>query len=426
MTSTLKKLEQNKYELLIEVGHEELARYINLAESRIAQGLKLDGFRQGKAPRDLIRKEVGDQAILEEGLDIALKDSLAKTLEKENIDALKISDLNIKENSASKLLYSVKVTLFPAITLGNLQDFKVTRKDVAVDKKDIDDAMEFIRVSRAKTIPKKDPIQKGDRVELDFEVTSNGLPVEGGVSKNHPLVVGDNKFIPGFEDNLIGMKEGEEKTFSLVAPKDYFHKSVAGKDLDFKVKVLAVQEVRKPELSDDFAKSIGRFSGLKEMEENISEGILEEKKTKERQRLRLEILAGIAAKSKIELPEDMVQERLNEMVIRFDEELHQKGMELSIYLAHLNKTEDELRKDWRSEAEKQVTYALLLKKIAKDRDIKPSPEELQMETERMLQTMSMRGELDKDNINIEGLREAIAGDLTNEKVFAYLEQNYIV
>ena len=160
------------------------------------------------------------------------------------------------------------------------------------------------------------------------------------------------------------------------------------------------------------------------MEKNISEGILEEKKVKEQQRLRLEILVGISAKSRVELPEDMIDERLNEMVVRFDEELHAKGMELSIYLAHLNKTEDELRKDWQPEAEKQVTYALLLKKIAKDKNIKPSPEELQEATEKMLQAMATRGDLDKENMNVEALREAIAGDLTNEKVFAYLEQTY--
>ena len=224
MTSSLKKLEQNKYELSVEVGRDELAYYIKLAEDRITQGLKVDGFRKGKAPRDLIRKEVGDKAILEEALDVALRDSLAKTLEKDNIDALKVSDLNIKENSASKLLYTVKVTLFPSINIGNMEGFKVNKKEVSVEKIDIDNALEFVRTSRSKTVPKKEPVEKGDRVEIDFEVTSDGLPVEGGVSKNHPLVVGENKFIPGFEDNLIGLKEGDEKKFSLVAPKDYFHK----------------------------------------------------------------------------------------------------------------------------------------------------------------------------------------------------------
>jgi trigger factor len=222
------------------------------------------------------------------------------------------------------------------------------------------------------------------------------------------------------------MKEGEEKEFSLAAPKNYFHKNIAGRNLDFKVKIVSIQEIQKPSLTDEFAKSIGNFQSIDDMEKNISEGILDEKRVKEQQRLRLEILSGIAERSKVELPKDMVEERMNEMIAKFDEELHIKGMELSIYLAHLNKTEDDLRKDWQPEAEKQVTYALILKKIAKDKNIRPTPEELQIATEKMVQAMIMRGDTGKNNINVDGLREAISSDLTNEKVFDYLEKTYAV
>ena len=263
-------------------------------------------------------------------------------------------------------------------------------------------------------------------VEIDFEVTSNGLPVEGGVSKNHPVIVGDNKFIPGFEDQLLGMKEGEEKKFSLIAPKDYFHKAVAGKELDFEVKVIKVEEIQKPALSDEFARSLGQFEGLHDLERNVSEGILDEKKNKEQQRLRIEILSGILAKSKIDLPKDMINERLNEMVVKFDNDLHLKGMELSIHLAHLNKTEDDLRKDWRPEAEKQVAFALILKKIAKDNNIKPTPEEIEEMANNLIQAMTSKGEVNPENINLANTREAALAELTNEKVFEFLEKRYSV
>ena len=424
--SSLKKIEQNKYELSVEVGRDDLKHYIKVAEDRIAGEIKVDGFRQGKVPPDRVRKEVGEDSILEEGLNIALQDSLAKTLDKEGLEVLKVSDLTIKENSAVKLLYTVQVLLFPAVALGNLNGLKVKKREVAVNKKEIDEAIEFIRISRSKFINKNELAQKGDRVEVDFEVTLDGLPIEGGVSKNHPVVLGDSKFIPGFEDQLLGMKEGEEKKFSLVAPKDYFHKAIAGKDLDFKVKVVNVQEIQKPDLTDEFAKSLGKFSNLLELERNVSEGILEEKKNKEQQRLRIEILSGILTKSKIDLPEDMIKERLDEMVIKFDNDLHLKGMELAIYLTHLNKTEDDLRKDWHPEAEKQVAFALVLKKIAKDNNIKPSPEELEETSNRLIQAMVSRGEINPESINLESIREAASADLTNEKVFDFLEKKYSV
>ena len=426
MEHSIKKLEQNKYELTVEVGHDDLKRYIQTAEDRLAQQVKIDGFRQGKVPKDRIKKEIGEEVILEEGLNIALQDSLAKTLEKEKIEVIKVSDLKIKENSLSKLLYSVELLVFPPIKIGDLAGFKVQKKQISVDRKEINDAIEFIRISHSKFIPKNKQVEKGDRVEIDFEVTSNGLPIEGGVSKNHPVVVGDNKFIPGFEDQILGMKAEEEKNFSLTAPKDYFHKAVAGKELDFKVKVIKVEEVQKPDLNDEFAKTLGRFKNLHSLECNVSEGILDEKKNKEQQRLRLEILSAILAKSKIELPEHMIDERLNEMVLKFDNDLHLKGMELSMYLTHLNKNEDDLRKDWRPEAEKQVAYTLILKKVAKDNNIKPTPEELEETTNNLVQALVARGQTNPEDINLENIREMASAELTNEKIFDFLEKKYSV
>lgn len=421
MNSSLKKVEHNKYDLTVELNREDLAGYLRLAEDRIARELRVDGFRKGKAPRDLVRQKAGDQYILQEALDTALKDSLAKTIDKDNLDVLKVYDLNIQDNSSSRLLYTVKVSLFPSVSIGGLDGLKVQRREVEVDKSDVDGAVEHLRISHSRFIPKDKQIDKGDRVEIDFEVTSDGLPVEGGTSKNHPLVVGDDRFIPGFEDRLIGMKPGEEKQFSLNAPPDYFHKAVAGRKLDFTVKVVSVQEIQKPFLNDDFARSLGRFRGLTDLERSISEGILEEKRAKEKQRFRVEVLTKIFERSKVELPKDMVAEGLNDMITGFDNELHAKGMELSLYLTHLNKTEDDLRKDWEEEAKRQVAFALLLKKIAKDKNIKPSDREVEEAAEKVIQRMALKGELDKDSFNMEALKEALASDIANEKVFSFLE-----
>ena len=426
MNSSLKKISSNKYELTVDLGREELSGYVKKAEKVITDEVKIDGFRKGKVPKDRIRKEVGDQYILEQALDIAVQDSLAKTINEKKLEVLEVSGLNVKENSASKLLYTIQVVTFPEVELPKISDIKVKSRDINVEQKEIMDALDFLRTSRAKLVTKEGAAERGDRVEVDFEVTSDGLPVEDGVSKSHPLVIGDNKFIPGFEDQLIGMKKDENKKFSLKAPADYFHKSVAGRILDFSVKVLAVQIVNKQDLNDDFAKSSGKFQKLQELEENIRNGILEEKKIKEKQRLRLEILARIFEKSKIDLPDEMVDGKVNEMIIGFDNELHAKGMELSFYLAHLGKNETDLRKDWRPEAERQVGYALILRKMAKVNNFSPSKEEIEEEANRVAQAMVMRGQINPENLNLETLKEAIEGDLTNEKVFKMLEDSCIV
>ncbi|MDP3696827.1 MAG: trigger factor [Candidatus Taylorbacteria bacterium] len=426
MESTLKKLKKNEYELTVELGREELDVYVKQAEANISAGFKMDGFRRGKVPHNMIRKEMGDKLILEEAMSVALNDSLAKTLDEQKLEVIKVSGLNVKENSVSKLIYSAVVTVFPPVNVGNVAGLAVKREEITVERKEIEDSIEFLRVSHSKTLAKEGSAEKGDRIEIDFEVTSEGLPIEGGVSKNHPIILGENKFIPGFEERVMGMKQGEEKKFSLSAPKDYFHKDIAGKKLDFNVKVVKVEEVQKPLLTDDFARSIGRFKDINDLEHSVSRGLFEEKKAKESQRIRFEILSKILEKSKVEVPEEMIDERLKEMITGFDNDLHMKGMELSIYLTHLGKTEDDLKKDWRGEASRQVALALLLKKIAKDNNIRPELQEIEEATERLVQGMAMKGELDKDNLDLERIREVVTSDLLNEKVFSYLERNHAI
>lgn len=424
MTSTLKKIDKNKHELTVEVSKEELLSYITMAENKFADEVKIDGFRKGKAPREKVRQEVGDAVILQEALDAALQSSLSRAIEKEDLEVLKVTDLNIKENSANKLLYSVTVFTFPEVKIGELSQFKAKRKEVLVDRKEIDNALLEIAASRSKLEDRDKAIEVGDRVEIDFEVTSDGLPVEGGVSKNHPVIVGDKKFIPGFEDQLIGMKKGEEKNFSLHAPKDYGYKAIANKKLDFNVKITAVQEIIKPTVDNEFAKSLGRFENVAQLEQSVSQGLLQEKQLKEKQRLRVEILSGILEKSKLEVPDEMIEEKLKEMVESFDQELHAKGMELSMYLTHLNKTQDDLEKEWRPEAIKQVSFALILKKMAKTKNIDASQEEVQVKMNELLQMMASRGDIDKDKLNMNIIKENVYNSLVNEKVFEFLEKNY--
>lgn len=422
MEASLKKVKENIYELLVELGREELGEYLENAEKQIARGVQIDGFRKGKVPRNKIRTHVGDAYILEAALNVAIHDSLSKTIQEKKLEVLRISDPDIKENNNSKLIYKVNLALFPEIKLGDISNLQVKRREVLVDRKEVEDALEVVQVSRSKLNPTEAPIKRGDRVEVDFEVTLDGQPVEGGVSKNHPLIVGDHKFIPGFEDNLVGMRSGEERRFSLTAPSDYVHKLLAGKKLDFYIKVANVQKVEKPVLTDEFARSLGQFNSLKDLEENIQRGIFEEKRLKERQRVRLDALAQIAKQSRVEVPKNMIEERLDDMITGFDQELHQKGMELSLHLSHINKTADDLKKDWLPEAEKQVVFSLILKKIAKDKNIVPSEEAIEEAANKRIQELAAQGRLDQENFDVGELKDAIKNELTNEKTLVFIEK----
>lgn len=426
MLHSFKKINELQKELTVELNRDELKGYVDRAENALGRDLRVDGFRKGKIPKDMLKGRINPAVVLESALDIAVKETMAKIIESENLDVADFSKLEIKDNTAEKLSYKVLLTLFPDIKIKDVSSFKVAKKDVSVEQKEIDDTLSTIKTSRAVLTDKNGPAEKGDRVEIDFEVKAGNIAIDGGVSKNHPLVLGDSHFVPGFEENLIGMKKDDEKAFSLVAPKDYYRPDMAGKKLDFSVKVKNVQTVRLPELNDEFAKSIGKFSNVSELVASVREGILQEKKIKEQQRLRLEILDRIIKTSDIAVPEPMVANQLNSMVQDFDNNLHANEMELGLYLAHIGKTQDDLKKGWRGEAEKQVKVFLVLHKIAKDKKIFASNEEIEQQLNAVVQSVIMRGGNLQDNMDIEGLKEDIAAKIINEKTLSLLEKTCVI
>lgn len=422
MNHTLKKIDQNQTELIVELARDDLKSYIDKTESEFGKDLQLDGFRKGKVPQELLKKSLDAKQVLESALDLAMRDSLAKIIEKEKLDVLNVSKLEVKENTPDKLVYKIILTLFPEIKIQDFSKFKVDRRDVQVEQKDIDNTLETIKSSRSILHDKDGVIQNGDRVEVDFEVRDKGQVLEGGISKNHPLTIGGKNFIPGFEDNLLGMKKDEEKTFSLVAPKDYYVKKIAGQKLDFTVRVNNIKSVELPKIDDEFVKSLGSFQNLEQLVASVKEGITEEKKLKEKQRVRLEIINHIIKNSSIAIPEILIKQQLDSMISNLDRDLHANGMEMGLYLAQMGKTQDELRTQWRDEAERQVKIVMVLHKIAKDNNISASPEEVDESLSTTVQSMVMKGEVDKANLDMDGLRDSITSRIMNERVFDFLEK----
>ncbi len=398
----------------------ELKSFIEKAESELGRDIEIDGFRKGKVPKELVRKHLDHKIVLNSALELAVRDSLANAVKEGEWDVLNVSGLNIKENTAERLCYSVLLTLFPDIKITDL-NFKVSKKDVTVEQSEIDSTIENIRVSRAKFISKEGPAENGDRVEVDFEVKSDGQVIEGGVSKNHPIILGKKSFIPGFEENIIGMSAKDKKDFSVVAPEDYFHKAIAGKKLDIHVEVQNIKKVELPEFNLDFLKSLGRFEDMAQLASNVREGLMEEKREKEKQRVRLEILDTVVSKSDITAPENMVQEQLDRMISDFDQDLHRSGMELGPYLAHVGKNVDDLKKEWRSKAEQQVKIILVIHKVARDQKIAATPEELEPAMNEAIQASMFRDQMQKGSIDVEKLKDAIATQIINEKTLQFLE-----
>ncbi|MBI2674346.1 MAG: trigger factor [Candidatus Yanofskybacteria bacterium] len=428
MKSNLKKLNNNQVKAVVELDREDLQKYLDKAESMLGGDLEIKGFRKGKAPKELLKKHLDQEQVRALTLEVAVQDSLSDVIKGNSLDVLDTSQLSVENNDSAQFKYSILLDLFPQVELADLGGIKVKRQDVKVEDKEVEDALETIKNSKSNFVAKREDeaAEEGDRVEVDFEVKKDGKVIDGGISKNHPVIIGGKSFVPGFEDKLIGMKKGEEKTFTLTAPEDYFYKEVAGKELSFKVKVNDVKKVIRPEVNDGFAKSLGQFADLAELRASIRKGLTQEKNMKEIQRTRLEILDHIISHSKIEVPEGLLAKQLDIMVSDFDHTLHGKGLELGLYLAKIGKTQEELKKDWTKDAEKQVKVSLVLRKLAKDRNIEVSPEEVEMMTGQVVQSAIAKGEAGQADIDPVKIRESIESRIVNEKALEYIESRCAV
>ncbi|MDO8495576.1 MAG: trigger factor [bacterium] len=424
MEINLKRGKNSEAELKVELTQEDLKQYIKKAGEEVAASVAMDGFRAGKVPLDVVRKKVGDEKILEVAMDLAIKESFFQAIKKEKVDIISSSDLKVIDNTAEKLKYEVKIILFPEVKLGEYKNLGMSLKPVSVSEEEVQDTLKYIQKTRAEYKEVETPAEKDHRLEIDFEVKDKGAVIDGGKSENHPVVLGEGNFIPGFEDHLVGMKKGETKNFSLEVPGDYYQKSVAGKKLDFLVTIKTIKGAILPELTDDFAKSLGKFESVEDLKKNVSRGLQSERDQKERDRVRLLILDKVNEKTEMEVPDKMVEEQLDIMVSNFDQNLHARGLELSLYLTQISKTQDELRKEWRERAVKQIRQGLIMRAISKAEEIKVGEEEVAQAVGALLSRYAGAEEL-QAKVDPEELKNRAKESLLNEKVFDYLEKENI-
>ena len=324
MDVSVKKLPQSKMEFTITLPWEEWKGEIDHAAIDLGKQIKVSGFRPGKVPRNVIEQRLGKQAILVEAAEHAVRHSYEHALAKEKIDAIGVPDVKLgtlAENEA--LTFSVVTAVMPDVKLGSWQSVvkklnaEYAKKSDAISDDEIAKELERLASMRAKLVTVNREARLDDNVIVDFSVMQNGVLIEHGKSEKHPLVLGKGVFIPGFEEQLVGMQAGEEKTFELTFPKEYHAKHLADKPATFVVKMGIVQEREVPAVDDAFAQSLGKFTTLVELQNNMRAGLLEEKKVKNKEEHRTQILDALGEKATVEFPEILVTEELERMIREF-------------------------------------------------------------------------------------------------------------
>lgn len=418
-----KKLPKSQVSFEVTVSPEAFVEAEKKAVKHIGEHVEIKGFRKGKAPEDMVRRHVGDAKVFEEASYEVIDDMYAKIVKEYDVHAVGQPNVEVKKAApGNPFVFTITVAVYPTVTLPDYASIaKKFAKDLevpAIKDEEVKEAVEWIRKSRRKEVLVTRPAQKGDFVEVDFEARQAGVKIENGESRNHPIVLGESKFIPGFDTNLEGMQAGEEKQFTLKVPKDYGHEAWRGKALDFTVKMNAVYAIELPELNDEFVKSIGAFDTIAALEKSISDGLHHEKEEKQKEQFRNNAVEAIAKKADMEIADILIDQEVRKMMADIEHQVKEGGLELDAYLVHIKKTRAEVEKDLRVQAETRVRVSLVLAEIAKKENIVADEEEIDTRVQHLLRQQEAYS-----GVDIELLRNYVSGIIRNEKVFALLESS---
>ncbi len=410
-------------ELLCEVNLEEMAPCLNRAAKRISQRIKIPVFRPGKVPYEMIKREIGEMDIYQEALDEIISQNYFKIIKQEKLKIIGPPKIDIQILIPGQpIVYKAIVDVLPKVKLADYKNIKIKKPEIKIKSKQIDEALKSLQKSRAKEILIKREAQKKDKINIDIEMFCDKIPLEDGQIQNHSLIIGEPYFIPGFSENLIGLKEGAAKEFELKMPKDYYNKNLAEKIVDFKVKINSIYQIDLPELNDEFAKNLGEFKSLEDLTKQLEENLKIEKYSKIEEKLENELIEKIINQSSFEeISNNLIDLETDKMFSELELEILHDGMKIEDYLSHIKKTEQDLKKDFQSLAIKRVKSVLIIQKIAEQEAIEISESEIIDEINTLLKLYSTEKDI-QNQIQTQDFKKHIKADLINKKTLKFLKK----
>ena len=404
-------IEASKFEEAIQKVYVKSAKYFNIP-----------GFRKGKAPYKIVEKQYGAQIFYEDAFNEVAGEVYEKELTDAKIEAVSRPDIDIIQMEKGKdLIFTAVVQTKPEVTLGKYKGIELKKVEYNVEEKDIDHEIGHMQERNARLVNVEDrPVEKNDTTVIDFEGFVDGVAFEGGKAENHELVIGSNTFIPGFEDQIIGMKIGEEKDINVTFPEEYFSKDLAGKPAVFKVKLHEIKKKELPAVDDEFAKDVSEFDTIKELKDSIKEKLEEENKNKAKYETEEEAIKTVCDNTEIDIPSGMVETETDNMIKDIEQRLMYQGLNFAQYLQMMGKTEEDMRKEMKEQAERQVKTKLVLGAIVEAEKIEATDEEVKAKLEEMA---TMYGKDAKDLEANESLKAYIAESVKTEKAISFIVDN---
>lgn len=426
MNVKVDKQENSKVVLEFTMDKETFEKELDKAFHKNAKYFKVPGFRNGKVPRNVVEKVYGEGVLYETVIEDNVDDEYRKAVEDNKLEVVSKPELDVKQIGKGKdLIYTVTLFVKPEATVKKYKGLEVKKIDSKVSKKEVDAAIESDRQKNARVVSVDDrDLQKDDISTIDFEGFVDGVAFEGGKAENFELTIGSGQFIPGFEDQLIGMKIGEEREINVTFPKEYHAENLAGKPAMFKVKLISIKSKILPELDDEFAKDVSEFETLADYRKDVEKKVKKQKEESAKNQKEIAVIDKLVENTEVGIPESMIDDEVESMSNQFASNLAYQGLDLKTYCMYMNTTEEEFKKNLRPEAEKNVKLKLALDAIEKLEEIKVEAKEIDEKIDELKKQYGSENTNDDLNKN-ENVRHYMEEKIKQDKLMRIIVDSAI-
>lgn len=425
MRHELKNLEKSQVELTITVEPADYKKDLEAAALRISERAAIKGFRPGKASYEMVKQQVGEIKIIEEAMQSIVEKNFFAAAQKEKLDTVGMPQITItKIAPGNDLVFTATVALLPKIKLGNLASVKVKYQAKEITDKEVDEVLNDLKKMQTKEIIKSGTAAKEDKLVVNLEMFIDKVPVEGGQAPNHQVYLNEPHYIPGLAEQLVGAKKDDVKEFSLKFPKEHYQKNLAGKDVDFKVKINEVFELQHPPVDDVFAKSLGQ-ENLEKLKNILKENLIQDAKHKDDQKIEIEILDKMIESTEFSaLPDVLINAEKNKIFHELKNSLGNQGIEMEQYLKDLKKSEEDIYKDFTEQATRRVKAALVSRQVALDNGIKAEKADVDEEIKQIKAAYPDNKNVE-ENLKKPEVLETLALTIQNRKVMSFLKEKVV-
>jgi len=425
MKTNIKEKINGKITMEIELEASEFQVAIDKAAKKLAGKVNVPGFRKGKIPKNILKQFVGNEAICAEAVDDILPDTYMKALEQEKIEPIDQPNVDVVQFEEGKpLIFTAEIPVKPDVELGKYKGVEVEHKGVEVTAKEVENYLGVMqqRHAQIETVPDK-ALEEGDTAVIDFEGFLDGVAFDGGKSENHNLVIGSKTFIPGFEEQLIGMNTGGEREIVVTFPEDYQNAELSGKEAVFKVKLNEVKIKKLMSIDDEFAKDISEFETLEELKQDVENKLKMSAEQENEQLLKNKVVDKVIQNCQVEIPEVLVERKTVDLIKDMEARIRQQGLTLENYLKYTNTSVEQLREQYKENALNNVKADLVLDAIAMAENIEVSDEEVEKEIEQIAIQHNQPADQIKQILMMQGKLDALKESLLMNKTVTFLSEN---